>query len=246
MCLLIKGDSKQAMGFNLKSLEINKEIGNQSGIATSFNSIGSVYRIQGNTIKALEFYFKSLKIYEQIGDRSGIATSFNNIGIIHSNKGENSKAKEYYLKALKIYEQIGGQSNIATSFNNIGYLYFNLKEYEKATINALKAFIIRKEIGEKYQTMILLFSDIKQRIGLEKAKMLLIKAIENLSTEEKEKLSDGTIRELLQMPQRRESPKMGLNERITVRYSSGELKVSVKYKFVKKDLEEGKCEIVRK
>lgn len=42
----------------------------------------------------------------------------------------------------------------------------------------------------------------------------------------------------------RSGHKIGRNEKIDVRYTDGTVKKSIKYKFVKQDIEEGKCEII--
>ncbi|MCB0845822.1 MAG: hypothetical protein KDE26_21375 [Bacteroidetes bacterium] len=45
-------------------------------------------------------------------------------------------------------------------------------------------------------------------------------------------------------PYKRETPKIGQNERISVKYLDGTVKENIKYKFVKDDITNGKCEIM--
>jgi class 3 adenylate cyclase len=48
-----QGDYIKALDYFIQSLEINEQIGNQSGIAKSFSDIGSIYYEQGDYLKAL-------------------------------------------------------------------------------------------------------------------------------------------------------------------------------------------------
>ena len=67
----VKGDIPKALEYWSKSLKIQQEIGDKSGVAVSLNNIGVIYKDQGDIPKALEYYSKSLKIHEEIGDKSG-------------------------------------------------------------------------------------------------------------------------------------------------------------------------------
>jgi len=144
-----QGDIVKALEYYHKSLKIQEEIGDKSGIANSFNNIGFTYHHQGDIPKALEYYHKSLKIQEEIGYKSGIANSINNIGMIYKLQGDFPKALEYYHKSLKIQEEIGNKSGIALSLNNIGSIYRRQGDIAKAIEYYHKSLKIQEEIGNK-------------------------------------------------------------------------------------------------
>ena len=54
--LWTKGNLKKALEFEKKSLHLKEEIGDKSGIAFSFNTIGLLNNYQGNLEKALEYH----------------------------------------------------------------------------------------------------------------------------------------------------------------------------------------------
>ena len=102
-----QGDYERAISFHQQSLEIRQQIGDRSGIASSFNNLGNAYNSQGDYKAALSFYQQSLEIRQQIGDRSGIASSFNNLGNAYNSQGDYKAALSFYQQSLEIRQQIG-------------------------------------------------------------------------------------------------------------------------------------------
>lgn len=69
--------------------------------------------------------------------------------------------------------------------------------------------------------------------------------IESRASTEKRLLDfEKQIEERSPTPIKREFPKIGRNEKITVKYKDGTVKKQVKYKRVKEDIEKGNCEII--
>ena len=63
-----------------ESLEIQREIGDWSGIATSLNRLGNVAQARCVCAAATAYHRESLAILRELGKQSGIATSLNNLG----------------------------------------------------------------------------------------------------------------------------------------------------------------------
>lgn len=168
------GDVSKALIFYQKSLKIQEEIRNKSGIANTLNNIGIIFNNQGDLPKALDCYHKSLKIFEEILTQSknpeeikdlkkGISYSLGNIGQIYLTQGEVSKTLDFYFRALKIREELKDIKGISQSFNNIGFaFYYNgdpacksskencIKESKiKALEYFLKSLKLREEINDK-------------------------------------------------------------------------------------------------
>ncbi len=144
-----QGDVPNALGNFHKSLEMDEELGDKSGVAMGLNNIGFIYSNQGDTSKAKEYYHKSLKIREEIGDKYGVAQSLNNLGVICDLQGDLLKALEYYNKSLEINKQINDQKEVASSLNNIAAIYNNLGDYQESLVYGKKSLEIYQEIGNK-------------------------------------------------------------------------------------------------
>src|SRR3989344_72568 len=121
----------------------------KKGIATSFNNLGSYYRLGGDYSKALDHFLKALKIDETLNWRKGIATRLGNIGSVYYEQGNYSKALEYYLKALKIDEELKDKKGLTLRLGLIGSIHLSQENYPKALDYYFKALKIAEENGDK-------------------------------------------------------------------------------------------------
>ena len=144
-----QGDIPKALEYYHRSLKIQEEIKDKSGIAQSLNNIGFIYQNQGDIPKALEYYHRSLRIREEIKEKMGTASSLINIGAIYQNQGDIPKALEYFHRSLKIREEIKDKSGIAYSLNNIGAIYQNQGDIPKALDYYHRSLMIKEEIKDK-------------------------------------------------------------------------------------------------
>ena len=126
------GEYQQAIDYYQQSLVIAQEIGDRSGIATSFNNLGNAYYSLGEYNKAIDYYQQSLVIAQEIGDRSGIATSFNNLGNAYYSLGEYNKAIDYYQQSLVIAQEIGDRRGEANSWFNLAIVLNKLNRKQDA------------------------------------------------------------------------------------------------------------------
>ncbi len=143
------GDVARGLDYNNKSLKIQEQIRNKSGIGNSLNNIGGIYYKQGNVSKALEYFTKSLKISESINDYYAISRLLNNIGGIYYKQKELSKALEYYNKCLlinKLTDDVGGMASV---LNNLGNLYYETNDINKALESFEKSLKLRESLNDK-------------------------------------------------------------------------------------------------
>jgi serine phosphatase RsbU (regulator of sigma subunit)/Tfp pilus assembly protein PilF len=145
-----RGEVKKALEFYFKCIEIDNELKNKQGVASSYNNIGLAYKNQGRIEEGLNYYTKALKIQEEIGYKKGMAQSYNNIGVIHDEQGNLDIAFDYYLKSLEIKKQIGDKKGIALCYNNIG-VFKNDKGHDSEALKYhFKSLELREEIGDNF------------------------------------------------------------------------------------------------
>ncbi|CAF1115678.1 unnamed protein product, partial [Rotaria sordida] len=135
-----------------QSLQINlKQWGTKHlYTASSYNSIGEIYRKQGNYNKALEYYDKAL---EALGTDSTVkalakkAVCYNNIGIVNQEQNQYKEALDFYIKAFKIRKDClpNDETSLGMSYNNMGNAYYFLKFYEDAIYHYQEALKIYKK-----------------------------------------------------------------------------------------------------
>jgi len=145
------GDTRQALGCNLKSVE-RKELSqpDSNNLAAAYNNVGSTYGDLGDHKRALEYQLKALAIREKVlpPDHPDLATSYNNVGLAYGQMGDREKKLEYYLKALTIFEKVLPPDHpyLATSYNNVGLTYGNLGDHKRALEYQRKALVIREKV----------------------------------------------------------------------------------------------------
>ena len=86
---------------------IRIEIGDKSGEASDYGSLGTVFHSFGQYTKSEEYLQKALTISEEIGDKSGVGASYLNLGKLCREFHLSAKSQEFGNKALEISYEIG-------------------------------------------------------------------------------------------------------------------------------------------
>jgi tetratricopeptide (TPR) repeat protein len=145
-----QGDFDRALPLYKQSLNLRREVKDQSGVGQSLNNIADLYQSQGNIELALEYFKQSLEIRELIKEEEGIAESLLNLGYLYDKLGDFTKALDYLQRSLKISENINQVIFISKALINIGNIYANnLDELEKSIIYYRKSLAIQKKQGNQ-------------------------------------------------------------------------------------------------
>jgi tetratricopeptide (TPR) repeat protein len=153
-----KGEWERAIEYYECSLAIQKKVGEEHGMAATFNKLGSVYQVRGEWGRAMEHYERSLAIQEKVGDRHGISTTFNNLGLVYQARGEWGQAMEYYERSLAIQEKVGDEHGMAAIFNNLGSVYQAKGESERAIEYYERSLAIDEKLGDEHHKGIVLWN----------------------------------------------------------------------------------------
>ncbi|GMT48962.1 MAG: hypothetical protein IEMM0008_0501 [bacterium] len=111
------------MDYYNKSLDIEKEYGNQPNFAVVTNNIGTVYFRKGNLNKALELFQAALKIDEKLNIEQGIAIDKNNIGMVYREKKKYDEAITQFQESIRLHEKFNQSFYAAGGHNNLGLTY---------------------------------------------------------------------------------------------------------------------------
>jgi len=113
------------------SLNIFREIGNNSGMGEVYNLFALVYSLQGNYAQAQLFYFQSLAKAEESGDEFGKTIALSNIGELYERQNNLSKANELYQKALPLAKQFN-RFMLSRVLLNLGSVTYKLGKPNEA------------------------------------------------------------------------------------------------------------------
>jgi CHAT domain-containing protein/Tfp pilus assembly protein PilF len=107
-----------------------------TGLALSYNGMGTVFLFQSNFIEALKEYQKAIDTYEKSNHTmsSNYASSLQNMGIVYSMTGNYDKAEEYFLKSLKVNQEVlqPNDPKLASFYLNMGRFYQIVRNDAKA------------------------------------------------------------------------------------------------------------------
>ena len=142
------GDSKKALAFFDKAINIYQSIGETQKVGNSYYYLGYIYFYQGNYSKALLFQKKAMEIFKKTGDKKGVSETLNNMAAVYSSLGNYPQAVELLRQAVVIQEEIGDKTMTAVITGNIAGIYSTMKDYDNTLKYSSKASSIFKEIKE--------------------------------------------------------------------------------------------------
>jgi len=136
----------------LKNLHFCDSIGDQNGLASSYNNLGNLSNEQGNYAKALEYYTAASKIFLQMGNEHDHAITLANIGMIQSQPKFYQSAINYFADSREIAARLEVVPIISWLDMYLGLTYKYLQKYASAIIYYNKALVSYQKQGNKHET----------------------------------------------------------------------------------------------
>jgi tetratricopeptide (TPR) repeat protein len=127
-----RGRLDEAEDWYRKSLAIEVDIADKTGMASTFHQIGIIAQYRGQLDEAEEWYRKSLAIREECGGLAGVGASYHQLGMIAQYRGQLDEAEQWYRRSLAIKERLGDLPGRAFSFGQLGLLAEERGEFGQA------------------------------------------------------------------------------------------------------------------
>ena len=143
-----QGKNVEAIDYYNKTLALQIEMKDYTGMAVTYSNIGLNLHNQGKVIEGLSNFELAYKFDLMGGSQEGISRSLNNIGLSHDNLGNVVKALEYYKESLKIKELIKDSLGIAITVNNIALIHQSQNDYISAKRYLEQCFEIQTKIRD--------------------------------------------------------------------------------------------------
>jgi len=144
-----RGRYQEARDLYNQSLEIDKQLGNQAGIAMSLRQLGRIARDQGDYQEARDLYNQSLEIMKQLGNQAGIAKSLHQLGRIAQLQGHYQKAEDLCNQSLEIKGNLGDQAGIGISLHQLGRIAQLQGRYQDAKELYNQSLEIKRNLGDQ-------------------------------------------------------------------------------------------------
>jgi tetratricopeptide (TPR) repeat protein len=130
----------------MEALGLEKELGNNMGIAINYQDIGESLEAQGKLKEALSSYFNALAYNEKISSKSINVKSNLGIAHIYVHQGKIEEGLHILESLLNPALELGNMEITSEVYINIGWTYLQLLQYDKSKENLIKGF----EIAQNY------------------------------------------------------------------------------------------------
>ncbi len=147
-----KGDLVAAEEAFLQALEIYEAAKNKAGIASTSQSLASLYIQTKNPAQAETYYLKALKSYIQQDKAEEMIAIYSALGSLKQSMKDTEKAQFYYENALEVSLNHNLQDNIANLYSKLGILAQQNGELEKSKEYFEKSLNINKDIKHTLAT----------------------------------------------------------------------------------------------
>ncbi|WP_222984241.1 tetratricopeptide repeat protein [Flagellimonas meishanensis] len=143
-----EGNYSKALGLLDKNIKLySEEVNDSSGLAMTYDFIGSINMYMGNHNIALKETLKALNILEKIDEEIRKADALNHLAAIEFYLHNFEESIDYNFQALQIYRNENDRYFEAQALNDIGNTYYYLEEYEKAIEILGQSLDISTEMG---------------------------------------------------------------------------------------------------
>lgn len=159
-------DTDSGIYYARQAISLAEKLKWGTGLAFSWNYLGTNYAVKGNFVKALECFNTSLSNYTAIADQQGIAFLSNNLGNFYRIQKNYSKAKEFIERAILINEGLRNKAELAKDYNNLGCVFQDMKEFGKSDSCYRKGLIIAEQVNNQDMMAQLLINVAENKLAI--------------------------------------------------------------------------------
>jgi predicted ATPase/class 3 adenylate cyclase len=116
-----RGDAGDAEAFATEGLVLQRQLGDEDGIARSLNALGIATTLRGDLLVGRRLFEESVVFAERSGDQWTQARALMNLGHISSQQAEHEQATELLEEALANFRGLGDGHGAAMCLENLGY-----------------------------------------------------------------------------------------------------------------------------
>ncbi|MFU8871522.1 BTAD domain-containing putative transcriptional regulator [Micromonospora sp. SL4-19] len=142
------GDPQAAIACARRSLELNRQLGNEGGEAMSLANLGFAYWQLGALAEAYEHVQAALERGEHAGARYNVAVLLVDLANVCRDLGDHHAAEELYTRAVAANRDLGYRYGEATALAGRAVLWCATGRAEAAHPDAERAVALTREIGD--------------------------------------------------------------------------------------------------
>ncbi len=140
----LKQDYVTAALYFTRSLEIQKSLNNEEGIADAYHSLAGTYYMRNDFNQASIYYLKTLEHRIKTEDNR-LADTYFDLGLVYHALNNTTKAKDYFSKTIELSTSINYQELVICSHEWLGELAKISKNYP----TAIQELSIAQQLAEQ-------------------------------------------------------------------------------------------------
>ena len=134
-----------------ETLDIDKRMGDQGGVANTLIGLGDMETAIGAYEAAEVKFQQAARIMQQLGDVSGRATALDYLGwCALRSRGDYPQATAWFEQALALCEQAGDMNGASLAYSGLGEIAVRQGELEQATRLLEQSLRLRQELGQQW------------------------------------------------------------------------------------------------
>jgi predicted ATPase/transcriptional regulator with XRE-family HTH domain len=126
------GDFGEALEVCREAEGLQRELGNEAGLASTLTTLGIALQFRGDASGAMAAHEESLEIRRRLGDEPGIAKSLSNLASISYTDGEPERTVLYAEESAAIYRRLGNSLGVAHALVRLGLVAAQQSRFERA------------------------------------------------------------------------------------------------------------------
>ena len=144
-----QGDYAAAVEYFERCLEINAQLADARGMATTRNNLGLVAIKQADYARAVAFFDANLPIFRELDDQYSVAATLSNLGMVARYQGDYARARQLFEQSLVPRRVLANRWAIAASLTNLGVVALHQADFAAAGALYRESLAILAELGEK-------------------------------------------------------------------------------------------------
>lgn len=143
-----QGDYAAAFQDFERSCSIREALGDETGVAECWNSIGLVARALGDLERATDLHARALDVLRRSGDQRGVAISLNSLAAVAYFRGDLDEAAARWYDAVDVVRSIDDRRSLGLLLGNVGAVQLAAGKHELAVAAHEESVAIARELGD--------------------------------------------------------------------------------------------------
>lgn len=146
----LQGDYPLGRNALAEALALQRELGDQNGVADCLNNLGNILQAEGDYAEARACHEEALALRRKLNNRYGVACSLGNLGTIARDVDDLENAVLLNQASLDLFRELGNERNLAYSLNNLANAYEGLSDFRLSRALHEESREIERRIGDRW------------------------------------------------------------------------------------------------